>query len=74
MATFWHNVPHTVSTPIATPSAGQGIVNRVVAWFRGLREEMAVRDELAHLDDRDLRDLGITTADFDSIARGTYHR
>lgn len=74
MATFWHNVPHTASTPVSTSSVGLGIVNRVVAWFRNLREEMAVRDELARLDDRDLHDLGISTSDFESIAHGTYRR
>jgi len=74
MATFWHNASHTVSTPVSAPSFGLGMVNRVISWFRNLQEEMAVRDELAHLDERDLHDLGITTSDFDAIAHGTYRR
>jgi uncharacterized protein YjiS (DUF1127 family) len=74
MATFWHNVQHSVSTPVSTPSVGLGIVNRVIGWFRNLQQEMAVRDELAQLDARDLHDLGISTSDFDAIAHGTYRR
>jgi uncharacterized protein YjiS (DUF1127 family) len=74
MATFWHNVPQTVSTPVSTPSAEHGFLNRIAGWFRALREDMELRDELASLSERDLHDLGITPADFDSIARGTYQR
>ena len=66
----------TVSTP-ARP--------RAVSWLRGwydraaaARAERAARSavmrDLFHADPRDLRDLGISACDFDSIANGSFRR
>jgi len=74
MATFWHNVPQSVSAPAATPNFGLGAVGRVFAWIGERRAEIAVRRELSRLDDRDLHDLGISSYDFDAIAHGTFRR
>ena len=74
MATFWHNVPQTVSAPVSTPSFGLGKVARVLAWIGERRAELETRRELARLDDRDLQDMGITSYDFDAIARGSFRR
>ena len=38
-------------------------------WFQRWSVYRQVMRELNRLDDRDLRDLGFTRADFDSIAR-----
>ncbi len=74
MATFWHNVPQTASTPVSAPSMGFGKLFRALTWIGERRAEIATRRELARLDERDLHDMGITSYDFDAIARGTYRR
>lgn len=59
--------------------------SRPFAWLRAMydraaeaRAERAARSavmhDLFHADPRDLRDLGISTCDFDSIANGSFRR
>jgi len=47
---------------------------RPFSWLRDLYDRAAVMHDLFLADSRDLRDLGISTCDFDSIANGSFRR
>jgi len=68
---------------VTTASASSRL--RPLSWLRAMydraaaaRAESAARSavmrDLFHADPRDLRDLGISTCDFDSIADGSFRR
>jgi uncharacterized protein YjiS (DUF1127 family) len=46
----------------------------VSAWLVARRQSARIRRELNLLDERDLRDLGISRYDFDAIAEGRLSR
>ena len=72
MATLTHDAP---AVSVAHPLSGaRSLLARFQAW-RALRREYAqAMHDLVQIDTRDLRDLGISQYDFESIARGTFRR
>ena len=48
--------------------------DRILAWREGRRERMRVLREMSRLEDRDLRDLGLSRFDIEAIASGRFKR
>jgi uncharacterized protein YjiS (DUF1127 family) len=68
---------NTVSTfrPMTPTGVRLGrIVERVDAWLFKRRERAELVRTLRMMGDRDLRDLGISRADFPAIVEGVYRR
>jgi uncharacterized protein YjiS (DUF1127 family) len=49
-------------------------LEQLATWFAARRQRAQIKRELNLLDDRDLRDLGISQYDFDAIAEGRLTR
>ena len=64
-----HSIDHAV--PTARP---HGLIQSIATYFASKLERANVMRELQACEPRDLRDLGISTTDFDAIARGVYKR
>jgi uncharacterized protein YjiS (DUF1127 family) len=63
-----------VSTPARPASLFARIRQAAARRIAEHREYARIHDELLKLDRREMEELGIGPADFDSIARGTYSR
>lgn len=66
----------TASTPVHSRAFSwlSDLYNRAAAARADRVARSAVMRDLYHADPRDLRDLGISTCDFDSIASGRFRR
>lgn len=54
--------------------ASRSLLARFQAWRAARREYAEAMHALSQIDDRDLRDLGISSFNFEAIARGEYQR
>jgi uncharacterized protein YjiS (DUF1127 family) len=69
MATLAH------SPSLTRPSTGlRRLLARLAEAFKARRATSAALRDLHRMETRDLHDLGITTYDFDAIARGQFRR
>lgn len=65
----------TTPAPVsAARPAAAGVMARFGHWLSGRHARAQALRELQSLDERDLRDLRISTYDFDEIASGTFRR
>ncbi|MBN8890416.1 MAG: hypothetical protein ABS99_10355 [Acetobacteraceae bacterium SCN 69-10] len=71
MATLTHDTPTALGHSLASP---HGLVARLQAWLAARRDYAEAMRALSQVDDRDLRDLGISPYDFEAIARGDFRR
>jgi uncharacterized protein YjiS (DUF1127 family) len=72
MATILHGMP-----ALNTPQIHTGfrlLAVGVQAWFAERARRASILRELNRLDDRDLRDLGLSSYDFKAIANGSLTR
>ncbi len=72
MATVINGVPALSAPQIRT--GFQVLARSFLAWRAARSRRSAILRELNRLDDRDLRDLGISSYDFTAIANGSLQR
>jgi uncharacterized protein YjiS (DUF1127 family) len=60
--TFLLSALAAYTTLVADPSAG-GLLDRAMALLRAWRARLRERDELGQMDDRMLKDMGLTRSD-----------
>jgi uncharacterized protein YjiS (DUF1127 family) len=76
MATIQFEATGRRFSPVPHPSSGgiRGIAGRLIATLREWRRRARGRAELARLDDRMLRDIGLTQADAEYLSSKSFWR
>lgn len=64
----------TITTATVLEAANLTIFARIQNWRAKRREYSRIYDELTRMGGREMDELGISPADFHSIANGTFHR